>query len=207
MDQTGKDPIASELDLNQWLESALGQYSKAKPRAGLENRILASVEAERSRIATRRRWWWPAGMAVAAATIVLAVWLGHGGRSETSDATAIAAGTGAGAGDRPATPRDVIRATVQPAELAAAKAVRQPATHRTAGARQVGDVAKLDQFPSRRNLSEGESLLAQRLNEQSTNEALLESISIREEVDMNIDSLEIRPLQIPDIEISESETN
>jgi hypothetical protein len=50
-------------------------------------------------------------------------------------------------------------------------------------------------------------LLARLLKEQSNKEALLESTPIREEVDLSIDSLEIRPLEIPDIEILESKTN
>jgi hypothetical protein len=153
------DPINSEHDLNQWLESALGQYSKAEPRPGLENRILASLQTERSRITARRRWWWAAGAAVAAATIVLAVWLGHGDHTRTPDAIGVSAEITVGDGDRLATPRDVRPAT-QPAELAAVKARRQPSTDPAAGAHQVGDVAKLDQFPTPTPLSDQEKLLA-----------------------------------------------
>lgn len=56
-------------------------------------------------------------------------------------------------------------------------------------------------------MSEAELLLARRLNEQSSKEALLESTPSREEVDLSVGSLEIRPLEIPDIEISENQTN
>jgi hypothetical protein len=70
----------------------------------------------------------------------------------------------------------------------------------------VATAPKLEQFPSRRNLSEEESLLVLRLNKQPSEAALLENAT-RAEVDLSIDSLEIRPLQIPDIEVSENKTN
>lgn len=160
MDQTGNDPIERERELNEWLESALGQYSKGEPRAGLENRILARLQAERDRIASRRPWWWAGATAVATATLILAVWLGHGDRTRTPDAIGVAARTAAGGGDRPTTHRGVSPATRHPVELFAAKAKRQPSTHRMTDAHQVGDVAKLDQFPTPTPLSDQEKLLA-----------------------------------------------
>jgi hypothetical protein len=56
-------------------------------------------------------------------------------------------------------------------------------------------------------LSERELLLVRRLNEQSDEEALLEPTATPAEVDLSIDTLEIRPLQIPEIDITESKTN
>ena len=50
-------------------------------------------------------------------------------------------------------------------------------------------------------------LLIERLNEPSGEEALPESTPSPEEVDLSIGSLEISPLETPDLDISESQTN
>jgi hypothetical protein len=196
------DPTEREHDIGQWLESALTQYGKAEPRTGLESRLLANLRAERNRIASRRRWWWAMAAATALAVIVAAVWVGEGER-ERNRTNTVGAST---------TQREEVHALVQqgpPPQIA--YPARGMAQHWPVHW-PIHDLAekrtpKLDQFPSRRNMSDGELLLVRRLNERSTKEALLESLPSREEVDLSIGSLEIRPLQIPDIEISESETN
>jgi hypothetical protein len=199
------DPIKRErdVDVDQWLESALSQYGNAEPRTGLENRVLANLQAERNRIASRRPWWWAAGAATATAVaIAMALWAGKSGQ-ERNPANTMGAST---------TTQREQRALVQsgPAPQVAHPAgeikQRMPAS-RSVREAVVATMPKLDQFPTQRNLSEEESLLARLLKEQSNKEALLESTPIPEEVDLSIDSLEIRPLEIPDIEISESKTN
>ncbi len=52
------DPIKREPDIDQWLDAALSQYAKAEPRAGLEGRVLATLQAERNRVGLKRNWWW-----------------------------------------------------------------------------------------------------------------------------------------------------
>jgi len=52
----------------RWLDEALAQYSAAEPRLGLENRILANLEAH---AAGRRRWFY--AFAAAAAVLLFAV--------------------------------------------------------------------------------------------------------------------------------------
>jgi len=56
-----------ERQLDQWLDQALARYSDAEPRPGLEQRILANLEAQ-----PQRPWWQWAWIPVAAA-VVLAV--------------------------------------------------------------------------------------------------------------------------------------
>jgi hypothetical protein len=199
------DPVNRErdVDVDQWLESALSQHGKAEPRTGLENRVLANLKAERNRIASRRPWWWPLGAVAASVAIVAALWLGESSRKRNPGTVAETSTT---------TQREEVHEPAQPGPPSQiAHTARDVAQHRPAHW-PIHDLAgkrtpKLDQFPSRRNMSEGESLLARLLKEQSNKEALLESTPIREEVDLSIDSLEIRPLEIPDIEISESKTN
>jgi hypothetical protein len=198
------DPIKEQCDVDQWLESALSQYGKAEPRTGLESRVLANLRDERGRVASRRRWWWAAGTATAtAAAIAMALWVGKSGNERNAAGTMGASTT---------TQREEARAPVQagPAPQVAHSA-REIKQHMPAS-RLVRDVVvattpKLEQFPSRRNLSEAELLLVRRLSDQSDRGALLEATATRAEVDLSIDSLEIRPLQIPDLEVSESETN
>jgi hypothetical protein len=61
--------------LDRWLDGALQQYGSAEPRGGIEGRILATIAAERQRLALRWRW----GLAVASVLAIcgaLALWRG-----------------------------------------------------------------------------------------------------------------------------------
>jgi hypothetical protein len=197
------DPTKREHDVEQWLDSALSQYGKAEPRTGLESRVLATLQAERNRITSRSRWWWAMGAVAAAVAIAAVVWVGT--NSRTKNATGVA---------ETSTPthHEEAQGSIEPWPVQQAVhpakqvAQRRPA-HQPSREPAVAATPKLDQFPSRRNMSERELLLARRLNEQSSKEASLESTPSLEEVDLRIGSLEIRPLQIPDIEISENQTN
>jgi hypothetical protein len=199
------DPIEREHAADQWLDSALSQYGNAEPRTGLESRVLANLQAERNRMASRRPWWWAVGAVAAAAAIVAVVWIGENSRRRNPERVA-----------ETSTPthHEEARRSIEPAPVPVPQAAhsakevvqRRPAnqpSHELA----VAATPKLDQFPSRRSLSGDELLLVRRLNEPSDKEALLGAGATRAEGDLSIDSLEIRPLQIPDIESSESKTN
>ena len=163
------DPIERAREVDQWLESALSQYSEAEPRIGLESRVLANLQAERSRVASRRRWWWAAGAGAATAALAVAVWLGHGDRART----AARVGTGAirqdEAGGRPITHP----LPEPPVQQVTRKALRRPPTQRTPHAPEVGDVARLEQFPARTPLSDQEKLLARYVQEFPQRAALI----------------------------------
>lgn len=65
--------------LDELLDSMLSAYSRAEPRPGLENRILAGVRQAAGRPVSQVwnwKWLW-AGMAVAAALLLFTVWAGR----------------------------------------------------------------------------------------------------------------------------------
>jgi hypothetical protein len=197
------DPTKREQNVEQWLDSALSQYRKAEPRTGLESRVLASLQAERNRITSRMRWWWAMGAVAVAAAIVAMVWVGANGPKKNAGGVAETSTPSHNEeAQRSIVPRPAQQAVHPAKEVAHRGPANEPSRELAAAARP-----KLDRFPSRRKMSEEELLLVRRLNEKSNKEALLESIPNREEDDLSIGSLEIRPLQIPGIEISESKTN
>jgi hypothetical protein len=57
------------LDLE--LDAALAQYGAVEPRAGLEQRVLTNLQAEREKMAARTWWRWPATVALAAAVTIV----------------------------------------------------------------------------------------------------------------------------------------
>jgi hypothetical protein len=149
------DPSERERDVDQWLESALSQYGKAEARAGLENRVLANLRAERNRIATRRRWWWAAGTATALAAILVVVWVGGSLRERNPGSTA---------GTSMTTRREAARGSIQPRPALQAAERATDVGQRAPANRLVRDLAvvrppKLAQFPSPQPLSEQEKIL------------------------------------------------
>jgi hypothetical protein len=163
------DPIDQERDVDQWLESALGQYAKAEPSAGLESRVLANLRGERNRMAAQRRWWWAAGMAVAAAAIVAAMWVGQTGIGKSRAKTAGSSTTtqlAQGGASRRATP-----------PLQVPHARREAAGPRL-GARPIRHLAileppKLEKFPSPAPLNDQEKMLARYVEEFPQRAALI----------------------------------
>jgi len=63
--QQDDDALGRELD------AALAKYAAVEPRAGLENRILANLRSEHSRVPVRAWWGWSA--AVAMLVVVMAL--------------------------------------------------------------------------------------------------------------------------------------
>jgi hypothetical protein len=160
------DPIERKRDVDQWLEAALSQYGKAEPRTGLKSRVLASLQAERNRVASTRRWWWGAALAAVAA-IVAAVWLGLGERARTpAGADSVAIRHDDGAGDHPTIDRPAIdRPATHPvprssAEQLARRVWRRPPSQPTPYTPEVAYAARLERFPAPTPLSDQEKLLA-----------------------------------------------
>lgn len=88
---------------DEWLDAALARYSRAEPRAGLEQRILANLEARQR---TRIPWW---GMAWAAAAAVLVIsagllWMSRH-RAQPAPAPAVQAQSAPPQAKSPAAPR------------------------------------------------------------------------------------------------------
>jgi hypothetical protein len=65
-----EDLRSSENDLDRALDAALAKYAAIEPRAGLEERVLANLRAERTRAADHSWWRWGVVAALAAAIVV-----------------------------------------------------------------------------------------------------------------------------------------
>jgi hypothetical protein len=175
---THSNDKAREVD--QWLESALHQYSQAEPRPGLENRVLASLriereQGERMRVARHRRWWLPLGTAVAAMLAVIAVWVWQSGSEVRPQTTAkkSAATQRETAQAGPIKPDVVGQALVKAAPVrtfAIRTIAKGGESHRVAEVKKHREIPpasnqtlaatlKLDQFPSPQPLSEQEQIL------------------------------------------------
>ncbi len=61
---------AKHDDLDRALDSALAKYAAVEPRAGLEDRVLANLRAERAQAPDRAWWRWSVAAALAAVVIV-----------------------------------------------------------------------------------------------------------------------------------------
>ena len=161
------DPANRKNSVDEWLESALGQYSKAEPRAGLEVRILANLQAERRRMTQRQRWWWAsAGTVAAAAAIALAVWLGHRSNSRSPNEASLTAKR-----DTKSEPRTQVSPEVHPPTLPTQQKKDKEKNcvvtglcpvqaRRNGGAKHQSATPRLAQFPAPTPLSDQEKLLA-----------------------------------------------
>lgn len=143
-------------DLDHEVEAALAKYAAVEPRAGLEERILASLRAERVENSRVIGWLWCAVGALAVVIFALAlVW-----RSSTLHTPPIATHHGTGAPSvipsRPPGIPEVGTKTAQPLKL-------QPSVRRaTILTRRVSVAAanpKLDRFPSPQPLGAQEQIL------------------------------------------------
>lgn len=143
-------------ELDRMLDATLAKYVAVEPRAGLEDRVLANLRAERAN--KLHRAWWPWSVAAAAAMIfvVLVPLLWRADRSTppiAADRHPLHAPQGSqksgtqlasNGRERPTGPRKLD---------AAPKKIRRVY-------RLILDQPKLDQFPSPQPLSEQEKILA-----------------------------------------------
>jgi hypothetical protein len=154
-------------ELDRALDAALAKYAAIEPRAGLEDRVLANLRAERSRIPERGWWRWGIAGALAAVVVVALALAWRSGKptgpvvaNHSPDTTQGAKEptrlvvSGDGANQPPLHASDsakrrttnlVRRETV----VAVNSKLEQPKP----------DQPKLDQFPSPRPLSEQEKIL------------------------------------------------
>jgi hypothetical protein len=144
--------------LDRELDAALAQYGAGEPRAGLEQRVLTNLRAEREKIASRTWWRWPLTVALAAAvTIALGVSL-MWRSAKTSPVVSV---------DRPPTR---VQSGGQDGPLLAGDARNPPPLTSSARRKQtnrdprrpptVAAGPKLEQFPSPQPMSEQEKILA-----------------------------------------------
>jgi hypothetical protein len=144
------DSRQSELD--RVLDAALAKYTAVDPRAGLEERMLATLRAEQARVPERGWWHWIAAGALAAVVVVA---LAVAWRSGRPHAPVIANHAPTPA---PTVQQSGTRTVSNGGALPRAHARRLPP-------RVVAANPKLDQFPSPRPLSEQELLLVRYVHE------------------------------------------
>ena len=147
--QAKNDALEHELD------AALAQYAAVEPRTGLEERLLANLRAECER-ATVQVWWrWSAAGAVAAAVLILTLFLSWRTReSQVSKAV----GHNATEASREV-PKGKLANPHLPSQPVAS--VRPAVANRSRRSTAVVTTApRVEQFPSPRPLSEQEEILA-----------------------------------------------
>lgn len=154
MNSMGMD---KERVVEQWLDDSLAQYGKTEPRPGLEMRVMASLHAEKTRIAAGRRWWWGAGLvaATSAALVTATLWFGQASRAPRSTETSIAA--------RHESSGVSLEPVPQVAKHEVKEGQHRP-IHRATRA-QPAVAPKLEQFPAPAPLNEQERLLARYVEE------------------------------------------
>jgi hypothetical protein len=138
--------------LDRWLGSTLQQYGNVQPRAGLESRVIANLEA-RSRL-VRRRWALSFATVTALCTLSLGVWLNSLHRNDKGPTIPPPVLSGNEIQDQ----RQTTQATFPQQhvfrrhQVAFQKAV--------SGNTEIAQAPPhLEQFPSQRSLSEQEQLL------------------------------------------------
>jgi hypothetical protein len=144
------------LDLQ--LDAALAKYAAVEPRAGLEERVLASLRTERRRSPAHGWWHWVA-LAGVAGVLLVALTLWRSGelrrekvarRPENPTQDSVSNGTEAATNGGP---EQKIQASHQ------AVVTKRAAHSRRQAPSVVASGPKLDHFPSPRPLSEQEKIL------------------------------------------------
>src|SRR5438270_3919181 len=143
--------------LDRMLEAALAKYAAVEPRPGLEDRVLANLRAERTRMPVHAWWRW----SVAAVLAVVIVAMALAWRSGKSSLPVVADHSTAqlqGTKEPVKQPgSDIDRAGVASVKPGPA---RNKTGHRHRHSVEVAPHPKLDQFPSPQPLSEQEIALA-----------------------------------------------
>jgi hypothetical protein len=132
------------------LDAALAKYAKVEPRTGLEERILANLQAEREHATLRERWLWEVAAAFAMVVIVI---IGLNWKTTTRSAAPVAH-----------RPPAVAPSVELPSPQIASTRPRNSKSTARSGRRRSHSTApanpKLDQFPSPQPLSDQEKILA-----------------------------------------------
>jgi hypothetical protein len=149
-------PAANEFDRE--IDAALSRYAVVEPRAGLEERVLANLDAQRRRSQFRvSRWWLVAGVAVAAVVIAIVVSLSTRAQKLAPVAFNPSAGTqNAHKSETPIATSPANSADRTDHAVRVKKFPTRGLSARTAGS----GGTRMQQFPSPLPLSEQEKLLA-----------------------------------------------
>ena len=184
------------LFLDQLLDQSLARYSAAEPRSGLEQRILARLEAGDFKPASWWQWRWLRVVAAVAAVMVIAAALVFVRREAA-----------------PAPPMVASQATTTPPPVPTA-AVKEPAVIPVASVPRIARPAvttltalpRAEHFPRPARLTEEERLLQQYLDS-TPRELLVASVSTYEPLgDVRVPDLEVFPLELKELPDRSGET-
>ena len=187
MDQADENTRRQKID--RWLDAALQHYSEDGPRAGLEARVLATLEADRrEREQNRYQWPWRLVLAAGLAAVLIMVIIRGPWRSTerpTSTPPAVTA-TIAPAGTQPKS-QPPVATLAKTNSVPGAKTRRSPqplvVVRETSGPR-------LAQFPAPRPPSEQERLLVA-LVDNSSPEQLARDADVQQRVRREVEEAEV----------------
>jgi hypothetical protein len=154
-DDTNKFDLTEREPLDDQMDAALAKYAAVEPRAGLEERILAHLRAQR-KSSTSMAWWPWAGVVAAAILIAtLLLWNLERPRDEriVRHPPSLQQGTDRQVALHPALPK-----SEQPAVRVS---VRRSRPHRARQTTEIAAEPKLDQFPSPQPLTPEEKMLVE----------------------------------------------
>jgi hypothetical protein len=173
--------------VDELVAASLRNYGSGEPRAGLEGRILAGVQARQQAARRRRALAWGLGMAVASAMVALLVlsWP----HRQPARLPAIASA-------RPQAAAPAVAKAVHPEATSALHRPRRPVDSRPVEARQ-------PEFPTPRPLSEQELLLVEYARAQERQPSAAAMGADRDPdrelaiAPLTIEALKIEPLPLP----------
>lgn len=180
----------------QWLDEAIGHLRDTGPRIGLESRILAGLRAYGEQ--RRRRWTWV--VAASGAAVLVAALVASWPRSKaeatpdvvqkTSPAPVTAPAPAVANANQP--PKMSHPRVQRPREVAAASVSENPVQRPTVEARQAT-------FPAAAPLNDQGRLLQAYLRQTPRQELVLMAARQRSSSSVEIEDLNIAPLQIKDL--------
>jgi hypothetical protein len=159
-------PNQKQDELDRILDASLAKYAAIEPRTGLEERVLATLRAERARLPDRAWWRWSVLAAVAMMVIGVAIlaWR-SGGPSHP-----VVADHPSSITEGQAEPRAQIVLSPTPVQKAKVRRSHAPVVSRSQPNLRL---PKLEQFPSPQLLSEQEKLLLAYVAEDPERAALI----------------------------------
>lgn len=143
--------------LGRELDAALAKYAAAEPRAGIEDRVLANLRAERERVPDRAWWRWSVAGALAAVVVVALALFWRSGKPSHPVVAIHSSDTTPGTKE-PAT-QVASNGEGNGSRRSETNQVRTIAAHRQRPATSSAGRPKLSQFPSPEPLSEQERIL------------------------------------------------
>ncbi len=153
--------------INELLDNALKQYGKAEPRAGLEDCVLAAIQAEGRQVTPRQWMWWPA--LVACAVLLLSLTTVFLARKRHADTSAASQNSLVIPAPRKEPERDIAKANPHGSGLVRKTPAVQSAHAARFSPLPSGHVPsnspRSDQFPSPEPLSNQELMLARYVEE------------------------------------------